>query len=107
MITMARAGDVVGTPDWQVDAMWEADAAAEWERLNEPDPAEDQMKEAAGLISKGLSRIDDGLGWISDAVAILDGTPMADKVQSLMESIEDLAVDLGILKNHYERGERD
>ena len=107
MITMARAGDVVGTPDWQVDAMWEADAAAEWERLNEPDPAEDQMKESAGLISTGLSRIDDGLGWISDAVAILDGTPMADKVQSLMESIEDLAVDLGILKNHYERGERE
>ena len=33
-----------------VDAMWEADAAAEWERLNAPDPMENEMKEAAEQI---------------------------------------------------------
>ena len=107
MITMARAGDVVGTPDWQLDAMWQAEAAAEWERLNEPDPAEKQMKEAAKHISEGLSEIDSGLDKISEAVSALYDTPMADKVQSFLDSIEDLAVDLGLLKNHYERGERE
>ena len=92
---------------WQVQAMWEADAAAAWERLNEPDPAEDQMKEAAGMISKGLDRIDSGLDWIRDAAYILSGTPMEDKVRSFIDGIEALAVELGMLNQHYERGERE
>ena len=92
---------------WQVQAMWEADAAAEWERINEPDPAEKQMKEAAGSLTKGLEDIDKGLDWLADAVSKLDETPMADKVQSFLDSLENLANELEFLKNHYERGERE
>lgn len=90
-----------------VDAMWEADAAAEWERLNEPDPAENQMKEAAVKIEKGLKKINDGLDALADAMISLAGTPMQYKVESYMEGIENLVSELGILKDHYERGERE
>ena len=90
-----------------VDAMWEADAAAEWERLNAPDPAERQMKEAAVEIEKGLKKIDDGLDALADAMISLADTPMQYKVESYMEGIESLVSELRILKDHYERGERE
>ena len=92
---------------WQVQAMWEADAAAEWERINEPDPAESQMKEAADSLEVALDKIDDVLDWISDAVSKLDELPMANKVQSFLDDFEMLANALEVLKDHYERGERE
>ena len=92
---------------WQVQAMWEADAAAEWERINAPDPAERQMKEAADSLDIALDNIDSGLDWISDAVSKLDELPMANKVQSFLDDFEKLAKGLEALKDHYERGERE
>ena len=93
--------------NWQVQAMWEADAAAEWERINAPDPAERQMKKAADSLDIALDNIDSGLDWISDAVSKLDDLPMANKVQSFLDDFEKLAKDLEALKDHYERGERE
>jgi len=92
---------------WQVQAMWEADAAAEWERINEPDPAEREMKDAAECLQAALNDIDSGLDWIADAVSKLDELPMADKVQSFLDDFNSLANALEVLKNHYERGERE
>lgn len=92
---------------WQVQAMWEADAAAEWERINEPDPAEKEMKEAAGNLGQAFEAIQTGLDYLTDAVITLDGYPMADKVQSFLDDIESLAHGLMGLAEHYERGERE
>lgn len=92
---------------WQVQAMWEADAAAEWERINAPDPAEREMKDAAESLQAALDNIDSGLDWIADAVSKLDELPMADKVQSFLDDFENLANGLKTLKDHYERGERE
>lgn len=92
---------------WQVQAMWEADAAAEWERINAPDPAEREMKDAAESLQAALDNIDSGLDWIADAVSKLDELPMADKVQSFLDDFENLANGLETLKDHYERGERE
>ena len=93
--------------NWQVQAMWEADAAAEWERINAPDPAEREMKDAAESLQAALDNIDSGLDWIADAVSKLEETPMADKVQSFLDDFENLANGLNALKDHYERGERE
>jgi len=92
---------------WQVQAMWEADAAAEWERINAPDPAEREMKDAAESLQAALDNIDSGLDWIADAVSKLDELPMADKVQSFLDDFEKLANALKVLKDHYERGGRE
>ena len=93
--------------NWQVQAMWEANAAAEWERINAPDPAEREMKDAAESLQAALDNIDSGLDWIADAVSKLDELPMADKVQSFLDDFENLANGLKTLKDHYERGERE
>ncbi len=90
-----------------VDAMWEADAAAEWERLNAPDPMENEMKEAAKQIKFGLDSVDAGLAFFAEAVSALGESPMADRVQSFLDDFESLANKLEELKNHYERGERE
>lgn len=92
---------------WQVQVMWEADTGAAWEALNAPDPAERQMKEAADSLDIALDNIDSGLDWISDAVSKLDELPMANKVQSFLDDFEKLVKDLEVLKDHYERGERE
>lgn len=92
---------------WQVQEMVEAERANAWEALNASDPAEDQMKEAAESIKTALSNIDNGLDWIADAIAKLDETPMADKLQSFLDDFESLANNLENLKNLYERGERE
>lgn len=92
---------------WQVQAMKEAEDARIWEELNEPDPAERQMKVAAVEIEKGLKKINDGLDALADAMISLADTPMQYKVGSYMEGIESLVSELGVLKEHYERGERE
>ena len=92
---------------WQVQAMWEADAAAEWERLNEPDPAEKNMKEAAADMGKALSLIDQAENNMIDAICDLEGLPMADKVASLYDTLSDLHYSIGMLKEKYERGVRE
>ena len=93
--------------DWQVEDVWGQAMAALWEEMNAPDPEADRMKKAAGRLKCGLDSIDNGLDWVADAISVLDGTPMADKLQSFLDSFEDLANDLEALTGKYERGERD
>ena len=92
---------------WQVQAMKEAEDARIWEDLNAPDPAEKEMKEAAGNLGQAFEAIQTGLDYLTDAVITLDGYPMADKVQSFLDDIESLAHGLMGLAEHYERGERE
>lgn len=90
-----------------VDTMWETDAAAEWERLNAPDPAEREMKEAAESLQAALKMIDSGLDYIAEAVDTLGELPMSNKVQSFLDDFEKLADGLEDLKDCYERGKRE
>jgi hypothetical protein len=90
-----------------VDTMLEADAAAEWERLNEPDPMEKELIEAGDNISRAICYLDDGADFLAEAVGNLEETPMADKVQSFLDDFENLANALKVLKGHYKRGERE
>jgi hypothetical protein len=93
---------------WQdVDAMWEADAAAEWERLNEPDQYEKYLKEAATDLDKAVAAIRIVIDHLSDASSVLSDTPMQAKVDSFIDSIEDTKYDLWSLKLRWERGERE
>jgi hypothetical protein len=93
--------------DWQVQEMWEADAAAEWERLNAPDPNEKELIEAGDNISRAICYLDDGADFLAEAVGNLEETPMADKIQSFLNDLEEMANELEKIAEHYQRGERE
>ena len=92
---------------WEVQEMWEAEAAAEWERINAPDPAEREMEQAAVEMKKGADLIDKAENALLDAVSRLDGYPMADRVESLLNDLMDLRIDIKSLADKYERGLRE
>ena len=90
-----------------VDAMWAADAAAEWERINEPDPMEKELNEAGDCISKATCYLDDGADCLGEAIGILGETPMADKIQSFLSDLENMVNELEKIAERYQRGERE
>jgi hypothetical protein len=90
-----------------VDAMWEADAAAEWERLNEPDPYEKQLRDAALDLSLAIEPISKAEDYLMDAVADVSETPMEAKVAALLDSLEDLEYSIKALQEKYGKGERE
>ena len=92
---------------WQIDLMIAREADAAWNRLNSPDPDADRMKKA----SVEMKAADEFLSIVTDrlaeAMGVLDGTPMADKVVSFLTQIEDIQCDLFPLTEKYGRGERE
>ena len=89
---------------WQVDQM-EADARNhQWEELNAPDPYAHLMKKAATSIESATYLIDTAENRLYDAIAQLSGTPMADKVQYLVEELMDLHIEIYKLSESYAKG---
>lgn len=94
--------------EWQdAGAMWLADAAAEWERITAPDPFASQMEDAAVCMNDAVKLIDTAENRLISAILYLKNTPMEDRVNSLLDGIMDLRVDLGLLAYKYERGCRE
>lgn len=89
-----------------VDAMWEADAAAEWERLNAPDPYESKLIEAAGQLKEVSESLNKATDYLMEAQAELEGTPMEDVVGSAINDLEDVLCFVNELKDKYARGVR-
>lgn len=109
MTTIVRtAGMVNGTPDWQLDLMWEGESARIWEEQNAPDPYETQMKNAAidMKCACGDTGISKAIYYLMDAQEELKGTPMEDKVGSLIEVLEDIECDIRSLAEKYGKGKR-
>lgn len=93
---------------WQdVDAMWQADAMAEWERLNEPDPFEKEMIKAAVYLNNAIENLDKAVDKIIEAQSELEGSPMEDVVGSYVIDMENIISNLKSLENNYERGQRE
>lgn len=90
-----------------VDAMWEADAAAEWERINAPDPCEAQLKLAAKAMTEAAHFMDVAEDHLYDAAADLYETPMEAKVGSFLDQLQDLRIALQLLAETYGKGHRE
>ena len=87
---------------WQdVDAMWEADTAAEWERINDTaEPDEDVLES----LQNAQDAIDNGCDWLADAIGNMEGDPMSYRLQSILDSVVSLAEELEKMRGRYERG---
>lgn len=102
MITMERT-----IHEQNAGAMWEAEAAAEWERINADDPCRDQMLGAACSMAIAVDHLDKALDYLLDALKAVDNTPLEQRVRDLCEKAEDLKVEVDMQKDSYERGERE
>ena len=96
-IKIMTAGMVHGTPDWQLDRMVESEAAAAWEDQqvkDVPKPLDsltfNQKNEAHSSLTvveldfKGVKK------YLSDACDAIPGTPEADKLASIYDTVSDL-----------------
>ena len=92
---------------WQIDLMVAQDAEAAWNRLNAPDPEANKMKAAAVDLKEAVEQLDVSLDWIGFASHDLDNTPMQAKMDSIFEQVEDLKIELDMLREKWERGERE
>ena len=92
---------------WQVQAMKEAEDARIWEEQNAPDQYEKAMKDAATDLAKAHTAFEIVLDHLADASSVLYETPMQAKIDSFIESLEDIKYDLWAIRLHWERGERE
>ena len=91
-------------PTQDVDAMWEADAAAEWERLNAPDPDDGKLTDAAYYMGYGKDKIEEALDELATAAKRAEGTVAYDRIVSLIDALDDLSSEIHILKIKLEEG---
>lgn len=92
---------------YDVDSLVEADRAREWERINEPDPFEKQMKSASKEILEASSFVSIAEDRITEAYYELEGSPMQKTVEDYLEKLSDMRCELISLSEKYERGERE
>lgn len=105
-VAVKRAGDVVGTPDWQLNLMIENERERLWERYNAPDPSDDQMRKAAVHINSAVEFLSITNDRLVDAMDCLKDTTLSDKVRSFLDQLEDIQCDLFEMGKKYGRGDR-
>ena len=91
---------------WEVQALKEADDARIWEELNAPDPYEKQMEDSAREMRLAVEMICKAEDYLVDAISAVNGTPMEDRVSSLLNDLEDLHIDIVLLAEKYQKGVR-
>ena len=91
---------------WEVQALKEAEDARIWEELNAPDPYEKQMEDSAREMRLAVEMISKAEDYLMDAVSAVSGTPMEDRVSSLLNDLEDLHIAIVLLAEKYQKGVR-
>ena len=84
-----------------IDAMWEASAAREWEELNRPQPEPD-LTEAINTMADAVKTIDCAVKIMDDAAKAAEDSPMAARIKSLLMDLEDVGSDISALIGKYE-----
>lgn len=88
----------------EAQAMWEADAAAQWERENVGNPNESKYRSASYDISRAVEKVGEAVDNLFDSLRDLKGTPAEDKIISLMNDLENLGCDINIARAKLRRG---
>lgn len=101
---MIRAETFFQDLQQDVQAMWEAAAAAEWERITEPDKDAEKMQDAAHSVGYAYDNISQAMQHLYDAFKEAEGTVAEDRIASLMNDLEDLQDDVLSMKCDLKRG---
>ena len=86
---------------WQTQAMWEAQSAMIWEAMNAPDPNEGRYVEAEKDIDVAQRHLRKAIELLQQAAEEVHGLPMENKVESFVDQLENLNVDLGFLQEKH------
>ena len=104
---MKTAGMVKGTPDWQLDMMYESESDRLWEEQQDQPKANplekfnfDALNEAHASLLVSLIECKSIDKYIGEAIEAIPGTPEADKLALIADSISDLCADI---KDIYKR----
>ena len=91
------AGMVQGTPDWQLDRMYETESARMWEGQQEqalPAPIEkysnDTLIEVFAKLDTMRYNFEAIVQWFGDAARMIDGTNESAKIASIADTVSDL-----------------
>ena len=87
-----------------IDVMYEADTAAEWERLNAPDEHEKEYAEASVWLKKAIEELTHGIDKVLAASDCVRGIPCEDRILSFHDELDDIATDLKGLQKRLEKG---
>lgn len=89
---MKRAGDVVGTPDWQLDLMIQNERERVWERLNaEPEINRDQLVK---LLTKAIDQVSDASDYVLGISEEVDGTLISSKLDACRNHLDSVWYEL-------------
>ena len=92
---------------WQIAEMEATDAFQQWEELNAPDPLEASLMGAARSLDGVEDTLIQVIDSISEAMAILSGSSMECKLESVLDSVESVRAEIKQMKTAWERGERE
>ena len=103
-VVIKKAGDVVGTPDWQLNLMYETESDRLWEEQNKQpeDPLDsidmDNLLEAScNLNTAKTCDNDNALDWIAKAIELIKGTPEAEKLADIYDRLSDLTYEMVLI----------
>lgn len=102
METIVRtAGMVQGTPDWQLDRLYEIESERLWEEQQEEPKANplekydfDALNDAHSCFTVIKSDYRSIIKYIGFAIDAIPGTPEADKLAEISDTISDLWADM-------------
>ena len=85
-----------------IDAMVEANAAAEWEKKSEP--VDERLTKASKALEQAMTRLDEAEDFIVHAAEDADGMPAEDQILSFREDLTRIWLQLCDLKNLLRKG---
>ena len=89
--------------DAQLDRSFEDACARQWEEENEI-PYEHELWDASVDLRLADAELDKVSGYILDAINDLRNTPMQERLESLLNALEDVQTDMKMLADKYARG---
>lgn len=95
--TIKRAGDVKGTPDWQLDSMRDLENEKAWEAQEKLDTQ--KLRAALPDLQIAIESLRGAIHCMNAAAVILGDTPTGDKVMSVMDGLEDTLCDIKALRD--------
>lgn len=88
----------------ELDRIYEAAVADDWEEQNK-NPDAPKLKKAAAKLRAAVVLINGAIDRIENAVDCVRDIPAEDAVASYLTTLEDLRCDLNRMKDKFERGQ--